>query len=331
MKYFKILSLVILFFCALALCCSIGAVKIDFSKIISFTLTEQEKAILYFIRLPRILLALIVGAALAVSGAAIQSIFRNPLADPSLIGISSGAALAVAFTIVMIGPMTGIFAYYGLSIAAFIGGFLVCLIISYFALASKVFETTYMLLAGIAINSLAGAATGFLTYLSDDVQLRSLVFWTMGGFGSALWPSVIVAFTIIIPAIIILLKYSKDLNILLLGDDEAKYLGVDVKSLKIKVIICAIFAISASVAVSGIIGFVGLVVPHLVRLKFGSNNKILILLSAILGAVLLLFADTISRIIVAPAEMPVGIITSIIGGPFFLWLLIKQNKKRFVL
>lgn len=307
-----------------------GAFSIPLSALLSATLNEQQQAVLFSIRLPRILLTLCVGAALAVAGAAMQGLFRNPLADPGLIGISSGAAFAVALTIVLMGDVfQGVLGFYSLSIAAFIGGGLSCLLIFHFAKLTGTFSVTYMLLAGIAINALAGAGTGFLTYLSNDEQLRSLTFWTMGSLSGALWPAIIVTATIILPATFLLIRSAQALNIMLLGEEEARHLGVDSEKLKRIVIICTALSVGAAVAVSGIIGFVGLVVPHLIRLMVGADHRLLIPASAILGGALLLVADTAARTIVAPSEMPVGILTSLIGGPFFLWLLIKQYGKRF--
>jgi len=314
---------------ALLVAASIGAVAIPVTSLLGGTLTEQQEAVLASIRLPRVLLAAIVGAALAVSGAAMQGLFRNPLADPGLIGISSGAALAVAMMIVLAGPFTGALGLYSLSAAAFTGGLITCLLIFRFAQLTGTFSVTYMLLAGIAINALTGAGTGFLTYLSNDEQLRLLTFWTMGSLGGALWPAVIVAATVVIPATFFLIRSARELNILLLGEDEAQHLGVDSERLKRIIIICTALSVGAAVAVSGIIGFVGLVVPHLIRLTIGPDHRLLIPASALLGALLLVIADTFARTIVSPAEMPVGILTSLIGGPFFLWLLIKQYAGRF--
>lgn len=324
-----LLLLAIILLAASVIASAVGAVSIPLSALLSNNLTTSQEAVFTSIRLPRILLAVIVGASLAVSGAAMQGLFRNPLADPGLIGISSGAALAVAIVIVLAGPITGALGLYSLSIAAFIGGFITCLLIFRFAQLTGTFSVTYMLLAGIAINALAGAGTGFLTFLSDDQQLRSLTFWTMGSLGGALWPAVIVAATVVIPTTIILTKNAQKLNILLLGEHEAQHLGVDSQRLKYIIIICTAFSVGAAVAVSGIIGFVGLVVPHLIRLTIGPDHRLLIPASALLGALLLVIADTCARSIVSPAEMPVGIITSLIGGPFFLWLLVKQFAGRF--
>lgn len=313
---------------ALIVAISVGATSISITSIFNGQLTESQQSVLSVIRLPRVLLTIIVGASLAVSGAAMQGLFRNPLADPGLIGITSGAALAVGIMIVIVGPMAGTFGLYSLSIAAFVGGLLTSIIIFKISHLTGTFSVTYMLLAGIAINAMAGAGTGVLTYLSNDEQLRSLTFWTMGSLGGALWPAVMVAATVVIPSTFLLLKYAKQLNILLLGEQEAHYLGVDIKRLKLVVIMTTALSVGAAVAVSGIIGFVGLVVPHLIRLTLGPDHRLLIPASALLGAILLLIADTFARTVVSPAEMPVGIITSMIGGPFFLWLLMRQNEMR---
>ena len=308
---------------------SFGGVEIDTLDLLRGNVTDQQEAVLSYIRLPRILLTVLVGAALAVSGAAMQGLFRNPLADPGLIGISSGAALAVALVIVLLGSSAGMFGLYGLSMAAFSGGLLTCLLIFRFSALSGSFSVTYMLLAGIAVNAIAGAGIGFLTFISTDQQLRTMTFWTMGSLGSAMWPSVIVSATLVMPILVVLIRRAYELNILLLGEDDARHLGVDSSRLKKTIIVCTALSVGAAVAVSGIIGFVGLVVPHLIRLVIGPDHRILLPASALLGAVLLLCADTLARTLVAPAEMPVGLMTSLIGGPFFLWLLIKQYSGRF--
>lgn len=314
---------------SLVVAASVGAVRIPILSLLSGGLDEQQLAVLSSIRLPRILLAAIVGASLAVSGAAMQGLFRNPLADPGLIGISSGAALAVAVMIVLVGSGAGALGLYGLSIAAFAGGLISCLLIFRFAQLGGAFSVTYMLLAGIAVNALAAAGTGFLSYLSDDQQLRTLTFWTMGSLGGALWPAVLVGATVVLPATVLLIANARQLNILLLGEQEAQHLGVDSARLKRIVIFCSALSVGAAVALSGIIGFVGLVVPHLLRLAIGPDHRLLIPSCALLGALLLLLADTLARTMMAPAEMPVGILTSLIGGPFFLWLLGKQYAGRF--
>lgn len=322
-----LLAVILAFVCIAA--ASIGSVNIPLSAIVTGALNDQQEAVLFSIRFPRVVLAAIVGAALAVSGAALQGLFRNPLADPSLIGILSGAALAVAAVIVFAGPSQGYFGLYRLSIAAFTGGLVTSVLIFRFARLAGTFSVTYMLLAGIAIGAIAEGGRGFIAYLSDDAQLRALTFWAMGNLGDALWPAVLVVMSITIPATVILVRNARALNLLLLGENEARHLGVDAERLKYVIIICTALSVGAAVAVSGIIGFVGLVVPHLIRLTIGPDHRLLIPGSALLGAILLIIADTFARTVVSPAEMPVGIITSIIGGPFFLWLLIKQYSGRF--
>ena len=303
---------------------SVGAVPVPLSALLLGNLEPPQAAVLFSIRLPRVVLAAVVGAALPVSGAAMQGLFRNPLADPGLIGMASGAALAVAVAIVLAGSFVGTWGLYGLSVAAFVGGLLASLLIFRLARRTGVFSVTYLLLAGIAVNALAGAGTGFLTYLSTDRQLRALTFWAMGSLGGALWSAVGVAATLVVPATLLLVRKAGDLNLLLLGEDDARYLGVDSARLQRVVLVCVSVAVGAAVAVSGIIGFVGLVVPHLLRLTIGPDHRRLLPAAALAGALLLLVADTVARTIVAPAEMPVGILTSLIGGPFFLWLLMKH-------
>ncbi|MCY4505069.1 MAG: iron ABC transporter permease [Hyphomicrobiales bacterium] len=310
---------------------SLGAVTIPLSSLLSGALSEQQTDVLVAIRLPRLVLACLVGAALAVSGAAMQGLFRNPLADPGLIGIASGAALAVALVIVLVGPMAGLLGLYSVSLAAFGGSLATCFLIAWFAQRTGVFSVAYLLLAGIAVNALAVAGTGFLIFISDEQQLRTLTFWTLGSLGGALWPAVLVAASIIVPIAALMLRDARALNILLLGEEDARYLGVDSRRLQRRVIVCTALAVGAAVAVSGIIGFVGLVVPHLVRLTIGPDHRLLMPASIFLGAVLLLAADTVARLAAAPAEIPVGILTSLIGGPFFLWLLVKQYGGKFSL
>ncbi|MDZ8118166.1 FecCD family ABC transporter permease [Pontiella agarivorans] len=320
--------LAVLLVIAVLVAVSVGAVSIPVSALLSGQLDDLQHAVLFSIRIPRMLLGVIVGSALAVSGGAMQGLFRNPLADPGLIGITSGASLAVAVMIVLIGPTAGFPGIYGLSMAAFSGAIFTCFVIMRFARASQSVSVLYMLLAGIAVNAIAGSATGFLTYISDDQQLRTLTFWTMGSLANALWPTVIVSATCVVPATILIIRNARSLNMLMLGEEDAGYLGVDCDKLKNRLVIMIALAVGAGVAVSGFIGFVGLVVPHLIRLFIGPDHRILLPASALLGAAMLLAADTVSRTVVAPAEIPVGIITSLIGGPFFLWLLIRQYAGR---
>lgn len=325
MRAMPVLIFILIAVALTALC--LGAVSISLSQLLQFSLDEQQQTVLLNIRLPRLLLSMIAGSALAVAGAVLQGIFRNPLADPSLIGISSGAALAVAVLIVLVGPMHSYIGIYTVSLAAFFGGSLACWLIFNFARISGSLSVASMLLAGIALNALAEGVTGFLSYLSTDQQLRMLTFWRMGSFASALWPSLIVSASIILPGLVFLIRVAAKLNIILLGDKEAQYLGLDAVKFKRGLLACVALIVGVSVAACGTVGFVGLVVPHLVRLLIGSDHRILIPSSAILGAILVVIADTIARVVMAPAEIPVGIITSIIGGPFFLWLLFKMERR----
>ncbi len=312
---------------------SMGAFSIPVMDILTGALNEQQEAVFTSIRLPRVLLAGIVGAGLAVSGAALQGLFRNPLADPQLIGVSSGAALAVAMTIVFLGEpqLSGFIALFSLSAAAFIGGLATCLIIFKIASISGRVSVAHMLLAGIAISAIAFSGIGFLSYIGDDQQLRAITFWTMGSLGGALWSAVILAATIILPCCLFLFRQSQSLNILQLGEEESRYAGIDPEKTKNYTVVAVALCVGACVAVSGVIGFVGLVVPHLIRLSIGPDHRSLLPLSAVLGASLLIIADTAARTWVAPAEMPVGILTALIGGPYFLWLLTRQYKKGFSL
>lgn len=276
----------------------------------------------FHIRLPRVVLALLVGTALALSGAVMQGLFRNPLADPGLLGISSGAALAVGLVVV---PWTlpPILALYTSMAAAFVGSLVVTLVI--FSLSSFSAGLARLLLAGIAINALCGASTGVLSWLSNDQQLRQLSLWGMGSLGQAQWPTVAAA-SLRLPAALVVQRLSTALNVLQLGEEEAHYLGIHVKRTQRRLLLSSALLVAVAVAVSGVIGFVGLVVPHLVRMTLGADHRWLLPGAALAGAILLLLADTVARTAVAPAEMPVGLLTSLLGGPWFLWLILRRRE-----
>lgn len=324
----QLMALIAALGATMILSAGIGAVAIPWQAIITGELSELQHTVLMSIRLPRIALGGLVGGALGVSGAAMQGLFRNPMADPGLIGVSSGAALSVGLLIVFGGSAPGLLGLYGQSAAAFTGGLITAFIIIQVARTAGNFNVTVMLLVGLAINLIVGAATSYLTFISDDNQLRALTFWTMGSLSGALWPPVIVMATVAIPATLVLLRYAGKLNILTLGDSEARHLGVDTDTLKFMVIAASAFAVGAAIAVSGLIGFIGLLIPHLARLLVGADQRKVFPCSALMGALLLIGADTLSRLVLFPAELPVGILTSLVGGPFFLWLLIKQNQGR---
>ncbi|WP_438866076.1 FecCD family ABC transporter permease [Pseudomonas abieticivorans] len=287
---------------------------------------EQAQLILGQIRLPRTLLGMTVGAVLALSGVAMQGLFRNPLADPGLVGVSSGAALGAAIAIVLGSSMGGIaqgFEPYLLSACAFLGGLGVTALVYRLGRQQGQTSVAIMLLAGVALTALAGSAVGLFTYLADDATLRTLTFWNLGSLNGAsyqrLWPLLLIGAGVALW----LPRRAKALNALLLGESEARHLGVDVEKLKRELVFCTALGVGASVAAAGLIGFVGLVVPHLVRLLAGPDHRVLLPASLLAGASLLLFADLIARLALAPAELPIGIVTAFLGAPFFLWLLLR--------
>ncbi|MGB1237284.1 MAG: FecCD family ABC transporter permease [Pseudomonadales bacterium] len=282
------------------------------------------------IRLPRTLLAMLVGAALAVCGAAMQGLFRNPLADPGLVGVTGGASLA-AVSVIVLGGGTLSFVdqylgQYSLMLASFLGALLTTSIVARIATTRYGTSVTSMLLAGIAIGIVTGAAVGFLTYVADDSQLRTLTFWSMGSVGGATWQTVLSAGSFIALPLLLIPTQAKALNALLLGESEARHLGIDVEKVKRRLILLTAVAVGACVSVSGMIGFVGLIVPHLVRLTLGPDHRHLLVLSALLGALFLLIADMLSRTVIAPAELPIGLITTLIGGPFFIAMVVYRAR-----
>ncbi|MEN1835278.1 iron chelate uptake ABC transporter family permease subunit [Pseudomonas lijiangensis] len=287
---------------------------------------EQAELILGQIRVPRTLLGLAVGAVLALSGVAMQGLFRNPLADPGLVGVSSGAALGAALAIVggaLWGNVPQVIAPYLLSVCAVVGGLVVTSMVYRLGRREGQTSVATMLLAGIALTALSASIIGLLTYLADDATLRTLTFWNMGSLNGAtyarLWPLLLVCVAIIFW----LPRRAKALNALLLGESEARHLGINVEALKRELVFCTALGVGAAVAAAGLIGFIGLVVPHLVRLLVGPDHRVLLPASALAGASLLLFADIFARLVLAPAELPIGIVTALLGAPFFLYLLVR--------
>ena len=287
--------------------------------------------VLLHLRLPRILAAVVVGAGLAVAGAGIQSLFRNPLADPGLVGVASGAALGAVLVIVgasWVGSeLVTHFYHWLLPASAFIGGLVATLLVYLIAYRDGRTSTAMLLLAGVAINALAGAGTGVLTFLADDSQLRDMTFWSMGSLAKVDWQQLMIVSPVILLSCLALSLCGRALNALLMGEEVAGHIGFAVNAIKHMIIILATLIIGASVAVAGVIGFVGLVVPHLGRLVVGSDHRQLVPFSALLGALLLLVADTLARVVVAPAELPIGLLMSLIGAPFFIYLLKRQQKR----
>lgn len=276
------------------------------------------------IRLPRVLLALVIGGSLALAGCVMQGLFRNPLADPGLLGISSGAALAVALWVVIPLSLPALVMLYAPMIAAFFGALSATFVI-FLLSQQRNSSLSRLLLVGIAINALCGAAVGVLSWLSNDAQLRQLSLWGMGSLGQAQWSTLLAVTSLMMPTFLVIWRLASALNLLQLGEEEAHYLGVDVAVVQRILLLCSALLVAAAVAVSGVIGFVGLVVPHLMRMWLGADHRAVIPGSALAGAALLLIADTVARTLVAPAEMPVGLLTSLLGAPWFLWLIFRRG------
>jgi len=289
----------------------------------------REQLVLIDIRMPRTLIGMFVGASLAVAGAIMQGLFRNPLADPGLIGVSSGAALAAVATIALgngiAAPLLQPLGVYALPVAAFVGGVATTGLLVLIAGRHGQLMVGTLLLAGIALGALSGALTGLIAYASDDRELRDLTFWSMGSLGGSTWPKVLavtpfaVLIAVMTPALI------RGLNGFLLGESEAFHLGVNVERTKTIAIIVTAASVGAAVAMAGIIGFVGIVVPHVVRLLAGPDHRVVLPGSALLGATLMLVADIAARMLVKPAELPIGIVMAGIGAPVFLHLVMKRG------
>ncbi|GHB26399.1 heme ABC transporter permease [Pseudovibrio japonicus] len=294
-------------------------------------LTLRDKVVLMDIRLPRTLLGCLVGASLATCGAMMQGLFRNPLADPGLVGVSSGAALAAVCVITLSSALPAWildgYSVYLLPWGAFIGGAATTALLYKVATRSGQTSIATMLLAGIALGALAGAVTGFLVFGSTDEELRDLTFWGMGGLGSSTWPRVWSTLPFTLAVLVALPFIAKGLNALLLGEAEAFHLGFNTQHLKRLIIILVAGGTGASVAAAGAIGFVGIVVPHVLRLIIGPDHRFLLPSCALLGASLLVAADVVARTVVAPAELPIGIITAVIGAPVFLSILLARNNQ----
>ena len=291
------------------------------------------RAVVLGIRAPRIVTAMLVGAALATCGAALQGMFRNPLADPGLVGVSSGAALGAALVIVFGTEGTSVFALgtaalstqIALPLAAFMGAVTATIVVHRLSVRHGRASVEGMLLAGIAINALVGAAIGLLSFVTDDARLRDLTLWMLGSLGGTSWLSVAAMLPWVLLTIVLLGARARGLDALLLGEAEAFHLGVDVDRLKRVIIVTAALGVGAAVAFVGPIGFVGLVTPHILRLAFGPSHRLLIPGGAILGGTILLLADALARTVVQPAELPIGIVTALVGAPLFLWLLLDRR------
>lgn len=286
-----------------------------------------HRDILLQIRVPRVLLAATVGSSLAVSGAIFQGLFRNPMADPYVIGISSGAALG-AVVAMLSGFSLAVGGFGAVPLFAFLGGSATILLVYSMARVGRAVPVMTLLLAGIAVSAFLSALVSLLTYFAGE-KLHQVIFWLMGGLGGATWQQVKVMVPYALIGYLIVSIFSRELNAMLLGEETASHLGVDTEKVKKILLAGASLLVAAAVSTSGIIGFVGLVVPHFVRLVAGPDHRFLIPASALLGGVLLIATDTLARVIIAPTELPVGIITALIGAPLFVYLLKKRKKLRY--
>lgn len=282
------------------------------------------------IRLPRVVMAILMGSALAVSGAAMQGMFKNPLATPSLIGVTSGASLFAAIAIVLGNYMLQLLPDFLhellISLMAFIGAILTMTFVYRMSTTQRKTNVVVMLLAGVAISAMAGAITGFLIYLTDEEELRNLTFWTLGSLGGATWVKNLILALVIGFSYLFLINKGKALNAMMLGEQDAAHLGIPVEKVKKQIVVLTALMVGTCVAFAGAIGFVGLIIPYILRLIFGSNYYMILPLSAVAGSILLLSADTFSRTIVAPSEMPIGVITAFLGAPVFIAILIRYKK-----
>ncbi|HCM0870086.1 TPA: iron ABC transporter permease [Vibrio parahaemolyticus] len=283
------------------------------------------------IRLPRTILCMFIGAILAICGVVMQGLFRNPLAEPGIIGVSAGAALGGAFAIVVFAEFSQnhpqLMNLAALPLFAFLGGALTTVLVYWLGTNKFGTSVTIMLLAGVAISALSGAAIGFLNFSADDQMLRDLTLWSMGSLAGANWAGIGLASVTLVVLLFWFHKKAMSLNALLLGESEARHLGVPVQKLKHQLILLSAVGVGVTVSICGAIGFIGLVIPHLGRMLAGPDHRTLLPISALLGALLLTCADMIARVLLAPAELPVGIVTALIGAPFFIYLLFQQRGK----
>lgn len=307
----------------------LGPVEINYLNTLSAHDEFMESYILWQVRLPRILFAIAIGASLGLAGALTQGLFRNPLADPGLLGVSSGAAAAAAGAIVFSGAwdwVTPQLRVWILPSAAFCGALLVCFLLDRLARWLSPGSVMGLLLTGIAINALVAAFIGLSSYLANDEQLRNLSFWTMGSLAGANWMVVSLMMLLLSVAFIYTQRLTVQINALSLGESVASQLGINLKQLRQRIIVMVAFLSACAVAWCGMIGFISLIAPHIARVIVGPDHRQVLPLSMLFGGLLLLIADTLARTVAIPAEIPVGIFTALLGAPFFLSLLAKQRK-----
>lgn len=290
-----------------------------------------HETVLWTIRLPRLVMTVLIGAALGVSGAALQGLFRNPLVEPGLIGVSSGASLATV-TVIVFGTFLAIDRHSMemsviMSAFAFGGGLLATLGVLQIGRSMGPSTIAMLILAGVAVNALCGALMGLMIFYATENELHMFMFWTLGDLGGASWKNLAIATPLLIVSTAFLMRYTNALNAIALGESEAFHMGVDVGRVKKSIIFFSALGVGAAVSLAGAIGFVGLVVPHLIRVTFHSDNKLVMPASAIGGPLLLILADMVARTFVAPAELPIGVVTALVGTPFFIFLLIRSKRK----
>ncbi|WP_297601479.1 iron ABC transporter permease [Microcella sp.] len=279
---------------------------------------------LWVVRFPRIVMALVVGAALAVAGAVMQAIFGNPLAEPGVVGVSSGAALGAATAIVLGASVLG---GAGIALFAFLGGLIATLLVYVVSRAGGRTEVVTLLLTGIAVNAIAQAGIAFVLFIADTASREQIVFWQLGSLGGSLWSQVAIVASVAVVGVLLAFALARRYDLLSLGERNARHLGVNVERLRLVSIVLVALLTGVAVAFTGIIAFVGLVVPHIIRMVIGPAHRGLILASAVGGGALLVLADLLTRTLVAGAELPIGMLTSLVGGPFFFWLLYRQRRR----
>lgn len=330
-----ILSLILLVLVIL-ISISVGPIRMSLEEVINVLFFGQKTIIgpygepidvqnvVFNLRLPRVLCAMLIGAALAVSGAAMQGIFRNPMASPSVLGISSGAAFGACLSIIFgFSIASGSFAIPSM---AFIFSFITLFLVYSMARTKMGVPISMLLLSGIAVGAFFNGLVSLLQYYADD-KLEGIVFWLMGNLNSCGWDQFFIILLPILVGSIVLMFYSKELNLLSLGDDQATNLGVNVERTRIIILVASALTVAGAVAVSGVIGFVGLIVPHIFRMLLGPDHRLLIPMSIVGGAIFMVIMDALSRVLVAPAELPVGILTAILGAPFFIYILRTRKKE----
>ncbi|WP_040896033.1 FecCD family ABC transporter permease [Vibrio brasiliensis] len=316
---------------------TVGPMDISFWNSVQSLLLQSDQLaphinlVIHEIRFPRTLLCMLVGAILALCGTVMQGLFRNPLAEPGIIGVSAGASLGAALAIVLFAEVSQQYPQFmnlaAVPVFAFLGGALTTVLVYKLGTSKMGTSVTIMLLAGVAISALSGAGIGYMSFVADDQMLRDLSLWSMGSLAGANWSGILLCATTLLLLMTIFTGKAMALNALLLGEAEAAHLGIPVQRLKRQLILLTAVGVGVTVSVSGMIGFIGLVIPHLGRMLSGPDHRTLLPISALMGALLLTLADMFSRVVVAPAELPVGIVTALIGAPFFIYLLFQQKGK----